>query len=42
MTSPLRAQVLPDYPKAVIDDVDLQGAIHLSGTVSWWFYRHVL
>jgi hypothetical protein len=42
MTSPLRAQVLPDCPKAVIDDVDLQGAIHLSGTVSWWFYRHVL
>jgi hypothetical protein len=33
MSSLLRAQVSPDCPKVVIDDVDLQGAIHLSGSV---------
>jgi hypothetical protein len=33
MSSLLRAQVSPDCPKVVIDDVDLQGAIHLPGSV---------
>jgi hypothetical protein len=33
MTSLLRAQVPPDCPKVVIDDVDLQGAIHLPESV---------
>ena len=33
MTSLVRAQVPPDRPKVVIDDVDLQGAIHLPESV---------
>lgn len=33
MSSAIRAQVSPDCPKVVIDDVDLQGAIHLPGSV---------
>jgi outer membrane protein assembly factor BamA len=33
MSSAIRAQVSPDYAKVVIDDVDLQGAIHLPGSV---------
>jgi hypothetical protein len=31
--SVIQAQVLPDCPKVVIDDIDLQGAIHLPGSV---------
>jgi hypothetical protein len=33
MSSVIRAQVSTDSPKVVIDEVDLQGAIHLPGTV---------
>jgi hypothetical protein len=29
----IQAQVLPDCPKVVIDNIDLQGAIHLPGSV---------
>src|SRR5260370_22822594 len=31
--SVIKAQVLPDCPKVVIDDIDLQCAIHLPGSV---------
>ena len=33
VSSVIQAQVSPDCPKVVIDDIDLQGAIHLPGSV---------
>ena len=33
VSSIIQAQVSPDSPKVVIDDIDLQGAIHLPGSV---------